>query len=156
MISATRGGTARESAEQECRMAIESVTEMVESAKAEIDNISPAEAARRSAEEGALIVDIRDVREIQRDGAIPGAMHAPRGMLEFWVSPDSPYTKEVFGEDREFVLCCAGGMRSALSAKTLADMGMERISHIETGFGGRKADDMPVETYEEWKANRDR
>ena len=116
MISATRGGTARESAEQECRMAIESVTEMVESAKAEIDNISPAEAARRSAEEGALIVDIRDVREIQRDGAIPGAMHAPRGMLEFWVSPDSPYTKEVFGEDREFVLCCAGGMRSALSA----------------------------------------
>ena len=156
MISATRGGTARESAEQECRMAIESVTEMVESAKAEIDNISPAEAARRSAEEGALIVDIRDVREIQRDGAIPGAMHAPRGMLEFWVSPDSPYTKEVFGEDREFVLCCAGGMRSALSAKTLADMGMERISDIETGFGGWKADDMPVETYEEWKANRDR
>ena len=156
MISATRGGTARESAEQECRMPNESVTEMVESAKAEIDNISPAEAARRSAEEGALIVDIRDVREIQRDGAIPGAMHAPRGMLEFWVSPDSPYTKEVFGEDREFVLCCAGGMRSALSAKTLADMGMERISHIETGFGGWKADDMPVETYEEWKANRDR
>ena len=156
MISATRGGTARESAEQECRMAIESVTEMVESAKAEIDNISPAEVARRSAEEGALIVEIRDVREIQRDGAIPGAMHAPRGMLEFWVSPDSPYTKEVFGEDREFVLCCAGGMRSALSAKTLADMGMERISHIETGFGGWKADDMPVETYEEWKANRDR
>ena len=137
-------------------MAIESVTEMVESAKAEIDNISPAEAARRSAEEGALIVDIRDVREIQRDGAIPGAMHAPRGMLEFWVSPDSPYTKEVFGEDREFVLCCAGGMRSALSAKALADMGMERISHIEPGCGGWKADDMPVETYEEWKANRDR
>ena len=91
---------------------------------------------------------------MQRDGAIPGAMHAPRGMLEFWVSPDSPYTKEVFGEDREFILCCAGGMRSALSAKTLKDMGMERISHIETGFGGWQADDMPIETYEEWKANR--
>ena len=96
-------------------MAIASVKEMVEAAKAEIDNISPEEASRRADEEGALIVDIRDVRELQRDGAIPGAMHAPRGMLEFWVSPDSPYTNEIFGEDREFVLCCAGGMRSALS-----------------------------------------
>ena len=135
-------------------MAIASVKEMVEVAKSEIDNISPEEASRRAAEEGALIVDIRDVREMQRDGAIPGAMHAPRGMLEFWVSPDSPYTKEIVGEDREFVLCCAGGMRSALSAKTLKDMGMEKISHIETGFGGWQADDMPIESYEEWKANR--
>ena len=135
-------------------MAIASVKEMVEVAKSEIDNISPEEASRRATEEGALIVDIRDVRERQRDGAIPGAMHAPRGMLEFWVSPDSPYIKEIFGEDREFVLCCAGGMRSALSAKTLKDMGMEKISHIETGFGGWQADDMPIETYEEWKANR--
>ena len=135
-------------------MAIASVKEMVEVAKSEIDNISPEEASRRATEEGALIVDIRDVREMQRDGAIPGAMHAPRRMLEFWVSPDSPYTKEIFGEDREFVLCCAGGMRSALSAKTLKDMGMEKISHIETGFGGWQADDMPIETYEEWKANR--
>ena len=135
-------------------MAIASVKEMVEVAKSEIDNISPEEASRRATEEGALIVDIRDVREMQRDGAIPGAMHAPRGMLEFWVSPDSPYTKEIFGEDRECVLCCAGGMRSALSAKTLKDMGMEKISHIETGFGGWQADDMPIETYEEWKANR--
>ena len=135
-------------------MAIASVKEMVEAAKAEIDNISPEEASRRADEEGALIVDIRDVRELQRDGAIPGAMHAPRGMLEFWVSPDSPYTNEIFGEDREFVLCCAGGMRSPLSAKTLKDMGMEKISHIETGFGGWQADDMPTESYEEWKANR--
>ncbi|HJL98998.1 MAG: rhodanese-like domain-containing protein [Acidimicrobiales bacterium] len=135
-------------------MAIASVKEMVEAAKAEIDNISPEEASRRAVDEGALIVDIRDVRELQRDGAIPGAMHAPRGMLEFWVSPDSPYTNEIFGEDREFVLCCAGGMRSALSAKTLKDMGMEKISHIETGFGGWQADDMPTESYEEWKANR--
>ena len=94
-------------------MPIGTVKNMVEAAKAEIDNISPEEAARRAAEDGALIVDIRDVREMQRDGAIPGAMHAPRGMLEFWVSPDSPYTKEIFTEDREFVLCCAGGMRAA-------------------------------------------
>ena len=86
-------------------MPIESVKKMVEAAKAEIDNISPEEAARRAAEDGALIVDIRDVREMQRDGAIPGAMHAPRGMLEFRVSPDSPYTKEIFTEARDFVLC---------------------------------------------------
>lgn len=137
-------------------MTIESVQKMVEAAKEEIDNISPTEAARRASEDGALIVDIRDVREMQRDGAIPGAMHAPRGMLEFWVSPDSPYAKEIFGEDREFVLCCAGGMRSALSAKTLQDMGLARISHVETGFGGWQADDMPIETYEEWKATRAR
>ena len=135
-------------------MAIASVKQMVEVAKSEIDNISPEEASRRATEEGALIVDIRDVREMQRDGGDTQNSSIPRGMLEFWVSPDSPYTKEIFGEDREFVLCCAGGMRSALSAKTLKDMGMEKISHIETGFGGWQADEMPIESYEEWKANR--
>ncbi len=135
-------------------MAVKSVNEMVAEAKAEIDNISPAEAQRRVDEDGALIVDIRDIRELQRDGAIPGAHHAPRGMLEFWVSPDSPYTKEVFQEDREYILCCAGGLRSALSTKLLADMGVERLSHVETGFGGWQKDGMPVEEYETWKANR--
>ena len=137
-------------------MAVRSVNEMVESAKSEIDNIAPAEAQRRVDEEGALLVDIRDIRELQRDGAIPGAHHAPRGMLEFWVSPDSPYTKEVFQEDREFILCCAGGLRSALSTKLLADMGMERLSHVETGFAGWKADGMAVEDYDTWKANRNK
>ncbi|HCB34071.1 MAG TPA: rhodanese [Acidimicrobiaceae bacterium] len=125
---------------------------MVAEAKSRIDNISPAEAQRRVVEEGALIVDIRDVRELQRDGAIPGAMHTPRGMLEFWVSPDSPYTKEVFGEDREFILCCGGGARSALSADTLRQMGVPKLSHIETGFGGWSADGMPVADYETWKS----
>ena len=90
-------------------MAIRPVRELVEAAKAELDNISPAEAQRRVAEDGALIVDIRDVRELQREGAIPGSNHSPRGMLEFWVDPESPYAKELFQEDREFILCCAGG-----------------------------------------------
>jgi rhodanese-related sulfurtransferase len=135
-------------------MPVRSVNEMVVEAKAEIDNITPQEALRRADEEGALIVDIRDIRELQRDGAIPGAHHAPRGMLEFWVSPDSPYTKDVFQEDREFILCCAGGLRSALSTKLLKDMGVPRLSHVETGFGGWKKDGMPVEDYETWKANR--
>jgi len=85
-------------------MAIKSVNEMVEAARAEIVNHTPEEAKRRADEEGALLVDIRDIRELQRDGVIPGAMHAPRGMLEFWVSPDSPYFKPIFAEDIEFVL----------------------------------------------------
>lgn len=85
-------------------MPIKSVDEMIEAARAEIDNHSPQEAKRRVDEEGALLVDIRDVRELQRDGVIPGALHAPRGMLEFWIDPQSQYFKSVFGEDREFVL----------------------------------------------------
>ena len=85
-------------------MAIRSVEEMIAEARREIDNHSPAEAKRRVDEEGALLVDIRDIRELQRDGVIPGALHAPRGMLEFWIDPESPYFKPVFAEDKEFVL----------------------------------------------------
>ena len=135
-------------------MGVKSVNEMVAEAKTRIDNISPAEAHRRVVEEGALIVDIRDVRELQRDGAIPGSMHTPRGMLEFWVSPDSPYTKQGFLEDREFILCCAGGARSALSADTMGDMGVEKVSHVETGFGGWRADGMPVTDYDTFRSQR--
>ena len=132
-------------------MTIRPVTELVDAAKAELDNISPAEAKRRADEEGALIIDIRDVRELQRLGAVPGANHSPRGMLEFWVDPSSPYAKEIFQEDREFILFCAGGMRSALAAKALQDMGLAKVSHIETGFGGWKDDGMPVVTYDEFR-----
>lgn len=84
-------------------MGIRSVEEMVAVARAEIDNISPAEALRRASEEDAVLVDIRDVRELQRLGVIPAAMHAPRGMLEFWVDPASPYHRAEFADDREFV-----------------------------------------------------
>jgi rhodanese-related sulfurtransferase len=77
---------------------------MVEEARQEIDNHTAAEAKRRVEEENALLVDVRDIRELQRDGVIPGALHAPRGMLEFWIDPESPYYREVFGEDREFIL----------------------------------------------------
>ena len=81
-----------------------SVQQMVEEARLEINNHTPAEAKRRVDEENALLVDVRDIRELQRDGVIPGALHAPRGMLEFWIDPESPYYREVFGEDREFIL----------------------------------------------------
>ncbi|MDW3176071.1 MAG: hypothetical protein R8J94_01655 [Acidimicrobiia bacterium] len=84
-------------------MAIRSVKEMMAAAREEIDNVSPAEAQRRIDEEGAILVDIRDVRELQGQGVIPGAMHAPRGMLEFWIDPASPYHKPEFAEDREYI-----------------------------------------------------
>lgn len=80
-----------------------SVQQMIDEARAEIVGYTPAEAKRRADEEGALLVDIRDIRELQRDGVVPSAHHAPRGMLEFWVDPESPYHKPVFAEDREFI-----------------------------------------------------
>lgn len=82
---------------------MKSVQDMIAEARAVITGHSPAEARRRAQEEGALLVDIRDVRELQREGVVPGAHHAPRGMLEFWVDPTSPYHKPVFAEDREFI-----------------------------------------------------
>ena len=85
-------------------MAIKSVEAMIAEARKQIDNHSPEEAKRRVDEEGAVLVDIRDVRELQRDGVIPGALHCPRGMLEFWIDPESVYFKPVFAEDIEFVL----------------------------------------------------
>lgn len=133
-------------------MAIKPVQQLVDEAKAQLDNLTPAEAKRRADEEGALIVDIRDVRELQRGGTATGAMHAPRGMLEFWIDPESPYYKEVFAEDREFILMCASGWRSALSAKTLKDMGLPKVAHVETGFGGWEGDEMPVVDYDTFKA----
>lgn len=81
-----------------------SVQQMVDEARTEITNHTPEEAKRRVDEENALLLDIRDIRELERDGTIPGAKHTPRGMLEFWIDPESPYFKEVFAEDREFIL----------------------------------------------------
>jgi len=81
-----------------------------------------------------VFVDIRDVRELEREGMIPGAFHAPRGMLEFWVDPDSPYYKPIFTEDKTFVLYCAADWRGVLSAATLAEMGMPNVLHLEGGY----------------------
>lgn len=81
-----------------------SVQQMIDEARKQIDNHTPQEAKRRVDEEGALLIDVRDIRELERDGVVPGAMHAPRGMLEFWIDPESPYFREVFNDDREFIL----------------------------------------------------
>ncbi len=123
-----------------------SVNAMVAQARREIKEYTASEAIALAADPRVLLVDIRDPRELARDGKVPGALHAPRGMLEFWIDPDSPYFKPVFGEDRRFVFFCAGGLRSALTTKTLQDMGLEPVGHIEGGFGAWKAAGGPVET----------
>ena len=91
-----------------------------------------------------VFVDVRDVRELEREGVIPGAVHAARGLLEFWFDPSSPYHREVFAQDQEYVLFCAAGWRSALSARTLMEMGVPRVSHIDGGFTAWKAAGAPV------------
>jgi rhodanese-related sulfurtransferase len=115
------------------------VKTLVENARREIKEYTAVEAVELAKRPDVLLVDIRDPRELARDGRVPGALHAPRGMLEFWVDPDSPYFKPVFGEDKTFVFFCAGGLRSALTAKTLQDMGLAPIAHIEGGFSAWKA-----------------
>jgi rhodanese-related sulfurtransferase len=97
--------------------------------------ISVDAAKARLGDEDTVFVDIRDVRELERDGMIPGAFHAPRGMLEFWVDPESPYYKPVFAEGKTFILYCQADWRGVLAAATLADMGMQGVLHLEGGFG---------------------
>lgn len=109
------------------------VAQMVAEARDRIEELTADQLLAMQDDPKLLIVDIRDVRERQRLGFIPGSYHAPRGMLEFWVDPESPYFKEIFGEDRKFVLHCAAGWRSALSAATLQDMGFE-AAHLDGGF----------------------
>lgn len=109
------------------------VAELVAEAKAGIEEIETQDLIAMMDDPKLLIVDIRDVRERQRLGFIPGSYHAPRGMVEFWVDPDSPYFKEVFGEDRKFVFHCASGWRSALTVATLKEMGFE-AAHLREGF----------------------
>lgn len=113
-------------------------------ASAQIKTYSIEEALARLADPNVLFVDIRDVRELEREGIIPGAYHAPRGMIEFWIDPESPYFKPVFGEPKEFIFFCAAGWRSALTAKTVQDMGLARVADIEGGFGAWKAAGAPV------------
>ena len=95
-----------------------------------------------------VFVDIRDVRELEREGMIPGAMHAPRGMLEFWVDPESPYHKEIFSSGKNFVLYCQSAWRSSLATATLVDMGLENVSHLEGGFAAWKEAGGPIEARE--------
>ncbi|MEL6290003.1 MAG: rhodanese-like domain-containing protein [Pseudomonadota bacterium] len=112
-----------------------SVAEMVAAARERIEEIPAADALGMEERDDVVIVDIRDIRERQRGGFIPGSFHCPRGMAEFWVDPKSPYFKETFAEEKKFVFHCASGWRSALTVATLKDMGFE-AAHISDGFGG--------------------
>lgn len=122
-----------------------SVKQLVEEASAEIETATVEEALARHGEQDVVFVDLRDVRELQREGVIPGALHVPRGMIEFWVDPESPYHKEVFASGKRFLLFCAAGWRSALAAKAVQDMGLEGVSHMGGGFTAWKEAGGPVE-----------
>ncbi|MFM8699841.1 MAG: rhodanese-like domain-containing protein [Hyphomicrobiales bacterium] len=115
-------------------------------ANAAIETIPTRDAIALFGNSSILFVDLRDPRELAREGRIPGAFHCPRGMLEFWIDPESPYFKEQFGQDRKFVFFCAGGWRSALATKTAQDMGLKPVAHIEGGFGAWKKAGGTVET----------
>ena len=121
-----------------------SVKSMVDDAMSVITTYSVEEAMELHGRDDVQFVDLRDVRELEREGVIPGAFHAPRGMLEFWVDPESPYHKPVFGQDKRFVLFCAAGWRSALATKTLQDMGLDKVAHIEGGFTAWKDKGAPT------------
>lgn len=123
---------------------MKAVSDMVAEANALVDHAPAAEFLGLHGAEGVTFVDLRDVRELDREGMVPGAFHCPRGMLEFWIDPESPYAKEAFQQGGRFVFYCAGGQRSALAARAAVEMGLEGVSHISDGFRGWKEAGGPV------------
>ncbi len=119
--------------------------ELLEDARRRIENMPVADALALHGDADVLFVDLRDVRELWRDGMISGAFHAPRGMLEFWIDPASPYHKEEFASGKRLLFYCASGWRSALAADTAQRMGIERVAHIDGGFTAWKEAGGPVE-----------
>ena len=118
--------------------------QMVDEAKSRITTISIEDAKRRFGREDVVFIDLRDVRELEREGMVPGAFHCPRGMLEFWIDPDSPYHKDVFDGDKEFVFYCNGAWRSALAADVAQQMGLEHVVEMDGGFAEWKKRGYPV------------
>ena len=127
----------------------QNITKGVKALLAEADAVvttMPLEEAKRLYDDDSTVfVDIRDIRELKREGKIPGAISCPRGMLEFWIDPDSPYHKDVFNQDKHYVLYCASAWRSALAAKAVMEMGLAPVSHVEGGFIAWKESGGPVE-----------
>jgi rhodanese-related sulfurtransferase len=118
---------------------------LLDEANAAIETLGVEEVKALLGRDDVVMVDLRDPRELEREGRMPGAFHCPRGMLEFWIDPESPYAKPIFQEDKKFVFFCAGGWRSALAAKTAQDMGLKPVAHMAGGFGAWKKADAPVE-----------
>ena len=125
---------------------------LVDAAEREIETLPVEAAISLAGREDTVLVDIRDPRELSRDGKIPGAFHCPRGMLEFWIDPASPYFKPVFGQDKKYVFFCAGGLRSALAAQTAQHMGLKPVAHVRGGFGAWTKAGGPIDAPEEKKA----
>jgi len=125
---------------------MKTVEQLVEAAMGEIETLSVAK-TRELADAGKVqLVDLRDIRELKREGKIEGAVHVPRGMLEFWIDPESPYHKPELATEKKLVFFCAAGWRSALATKTALDMGFENVAHIEGGFGAWRDAGAPVDT----------
>ena len=126
--------------------------QLLAEANAEIEALTAVDAIVLHGQPNIVFVDLRDPREMQREGRMPGAFACTRGMLEFWIDPESPYAKPIFAQPRRFVFFCAGGWRSALAAKTAQDMGLANVAHVEGGFGAWKQAGGPVEPPEASKA----
>jgi rhodanese-related sulfurtransferase len=121
---------------------------LVEAAEREVETLTIDDALKLHGRDDVVLVDIRDIRELQREGKVPGAFHCPRGMLEFWIDPASSYHKPQFAQDKRFVFFCAGGLRSALAAQAAQRMGLKPVAHIRGGFSAWKTAGGPVEQVE--------
>ncbi|MFV0383107.1 rhodanese-like domain-containing protein [Paracoccus sp. (in: a-proteobacteria)] len=119
--------------------------QLIDEAEQKIETLSQDAAMALHGGGAVVFVDLRDRRELEREGRIPGAFHCPRGMLEFWIDPDSPYHKPIFAEPRKFVFYCASGWRSALATLAAQEMGLEPVCHIDGGFSGWKKAGHPTE-----------
>lgn len=125
-------------------MTAKTAAQMVQEARQRVENLTVAQVAREMQEDGALLVDIREPGEDQKEGVIPGAIAAPRGMLEFWADPSSPYHRSEFSPDRRVILHCASGGRSALAADTLRQMGYSRVAHLDGGIRAWAQEGQPI------------
>ena len=121
------------------------VAELIAAARLLIDRVSVHEAAELQRLDAAILIDLRDVRELQKLGTVANSFHAPRGMLEFWVDPDSPYHKPIFQTDKKLILFCASGLRSALAVRTLQEMGMLNVLDMEGGFTEWRMQELPID-----------
>jgi rhodanese-related sulfurtransferase len=119
--------------------------QLLAEAEAQIETLTVEQAIAEHGRDNVVFVDLRDPRELDREGKMPGAFACTRGMLEFWIDPESPYHKPIFAEDKRFIFFCAGGWRSALAAQTAKEMGLENVAHVEGGFGAWKKASGPAE-----------
>ena len=120
--------------------------QLVAEAEAMIETVPVEHAVGLVGQDDVVLVDLRDPRELEREGKVPGAFHCPRGMLEFWIDPESPYHKPVFAQDKKFVFFCGGGWRSALAARAAQEMGLRPVAHVAGGFSAWKKVGGPVES----------